>query len=117
MKKLLALGVAATVAAGVALATSGSALAFPPGPPGPPPPHKHFRHGPPAPFFFGFSFGPGIFYQPYTVQPYYAPRVYGSNWDAHVAWCLDHYRTYNPRTNTYFRKVGVPAVCVSPFGY
>lgn len=120
MKKLLSLGVAAAVFTGAALAAAGSASAFP-YPPGPPPPHKHYKHyghPAPAPFFFGFSFGPNLFYQPYMYQPYYVqPRVYGGNWNLHVSWCLDHYRTYNPHTNTYFRKVGVAAVCVSPFSY
>ncbi len=48
------------------------------------------------------------------------PRYYGTyrhfrGYSPHVAWCLDRYRTYNPATNTYFRKPGVPAVCRSPF--
>ncbi len=53
----------------------------------------------------------------YGYPPPYRPyhhRYYG-RYSPHVAWCLDHYRTYNPATNTYFRKRGVPAVCYSPY--
>lgn len=45
------------------------------------------------------------------------PRYYGyyRGYNPHVAWCLSHYRTYNPATNTYFIRPGVPAVCYSPY--
>ena len=46
------------------------------------------------------------------------PRYYGGYYrgsSPHVAWCANHYRTYNPATNTYFAKPGVPAVCYSPY--
>ncbi len=62
-------------------------------------------------------------YSPYQPQPYpyYGYRQpynygYGAARSSHVDWCLNRYRTYNPATNTYFRKPGVPAVCYSPFG-
>lgn len=115
MKKPAAFGLALAVAAGMALAMGGIASA------NPPPPPKHHPH---SNFSFGFSIGPGFFwpYQPYYYQPpppvYLAPGPYAtSRWDLHVQWCLAHYRTYNPGTNTYFWKVGVPAVCVSPYSY
>lgn len=66
----------------------------------------------------------GNYYYGYPPPPpprpygYYgrAPGYYGGYGNAHVDWCLNRYRTYNPATNTYFRKPGVPAVCHSPFG-
>ena len=56
-----------------------------------------------TPFFFGLQFGPQ--YQQY-------PRFAGN---PHIQWCASHYKTYNPYTNTFFIKKGVPAVCVSPY--
>jgi hypothetical protein len=49
---------------------------------------------------------------------YPPPRGYYrhySGYSPHVAWCVSHYRTYNPATNTYFRARGVAAVCYSPY--
>jgi hypothetical protein len=34
---------------------------------------------------------------------------------SHTAWCEWRYKTYNPATNTYFARPGVPAVCHSPY--
>jgi BA14K-like protein len=109
MNKIAALGLAATMAAG-AMMVSGQASADY----WPHPMHHHhsnFYFG--SPFFFGFSVGPQFRY----MDPY--PRYYGySNYgysDLHVQWCLGRYRTYNPATNTFFIKKGVPAVCVSPY--
>jgi hypothetical protein len=36
---------------------------------------------------------------------------------SHVAWCDWRYQTYNPATNTYFIRPGVPAACHSPYAY
>ena len=64
--------------------------------------------------FFGSMWGMP---EPYDVEPYYVEPYpyYGST--AHIAWCLAHYKTYNPATNTFFIRRGVPAVCVSPYPY
>ena len=51
------------------------------------------------------------------VYPRVYPRVYSYRWSRHVQWCSWRYKTYNPATNTYFRKKGVPAVCRSPYSY
>ncbi len=58
----------------------------------------------------------GYYYGDYPPPPP-PPRYYGGyrDYDPHVAWCLGHYRTYDPATNTYFRRPGVPAVCYSPY--
>lgn len=121
MKKIISLALAALMAAATVTAVSGEAAAKPK--------HWHnnyFPHGNPysynnlypqgnyfafsgAPFFFGFSIGPQYQYH----QPRYLYRV----GNPHVQWCLNHYRTYNPATNLFFIKKGVPAVCVSPFSY
>jgi hypothetical protein len=34
----------------------------------------------------------------------------------HVAWCEDHYRSYNPRTNTWIAYGGDERECMSPYG-
>ena len=122
MKKIVAFGLCALVAAGAMTAVSGSASAKPMWMYQQHPPmmfyqHHHRRH-PSATFYFstpllfGFSFGPQLYsYQ--TYQPLYPYQAYSMN--PHVDWCLTHYRTYNPATNLFFVKKGVPAVCVSPF--
>ena len=33
----------------------------------------------------------------------------------HVQWCLDHYRSYNPRTNTWVSYGGEVNECISPY--
>ncbi len=34
---------------------------------------------------------------------------------AHVQWCMNRYRTYDPGSDTYFPRVGVRARCSSPY--
>ena len=127
MKKLFALGLAAVIAAGAISTTASEAAAKPWGyyPYSGPlfGPSRSFgpRNG--ATLFFGspgfsFSFGAPV-YRSYP-RPFYrtfrAPMYRVSN--PHVAWCFRHYpNTYNPATNIYFVKKGVPAVCISPFSY
>jgi hypothetical protein len=72
--------------------------------------HRH-NGGWVAPFVFGSVLGYGLG-SAYYNQPYYGSGYYG---DAHVQWCMDRYRTYNPATNTYFVRRGVQAVCYSPY--
>jgi hypothetical protein len=48
-----------------------------------------------------------------TVPVYPAPGVYGHS--AHVQWCMNRYRTYDPRTDTYVPRIGVRARCNSPY--
>ncbi|MDX3928254.1 MAG: BA14K family protein [Shinella sp.] len=49
----------------------------------------------------------------YHARRYYRPRPYRGN--AHVRWCLNRYRTYNPATNRYHAGGGVYRVCYSPY--
>ena len=65
--------------------------------------------------FNDFGFFPNVGVIPDYVEPYPYYPYYLSN--PHIAWCLAHYRTYNPATNTFFIRRGVPAVCVSPYSY
>ena len=45
---------------------------------------------------------------PLTVLP--------SDFDsAHIEWCLEHYRSYNPRDNTFMSYSGRVRECDSPF--
>ncbi|MFN3718298.1 MAG: BA14K family protein [Rhizobium rhizophilum] len=64
---------------------------------------------------------------PVYVEPGYRPRprppVYddpgyrppGRAWQRHVDWCLNRYRSYNPRTNQFLSSSGYYKVCRSPF--
>ena len=61
---------------------------------------------------YGYRYGYGYGYPPPPPRRYY--RYYRGP-SPHVSWCLSHYRTYNPATNTYFARPGVPAVCYSPY--
>ena len=47
---------------------------------------------------------------------YYAPR-YRRGGSRHVQWCLDHYRSYNVRTNTWISYSGEVRQCRSPYRY
>jgi hypothetical protein len=111
MKKIAALGLAGLVAASSLAVTAGTASAMPPGPP-PPWIHHHHPHGGwgggwgwGGPFLFGLGVGT-LYSNSYGYQ-------YG--WDDHVRWCATHYRTYNPSSDTFFIRPGVPARCVAPF--
>ena len=47
------------------------------------------------------------------------PPVYARpsrSWDRHIDWCLDRYRSYNPRTNQFLSSSGYFKTCRSPFG-
>lgn len=100
MKKILALGLAAATALG-ALAMSSGADARPMFWPHPHPyPAPFFWSHPHSGFYLNFNFGPS--YPRYVINP-------------HVRWCLENYRTYNPHTDTFHPKIGVTAVCVSPW--
>ncbi len=45
------------------------------------------------------------------------PAYYGGWSRRHVAWCLDRYRSYNPRTNTWVSYSGEVRQCISPYSY
>lgn len=43
-------------------------------------------------------------------------RYYGGYGGNHVEWCLNRYRSYNVRTNTWVSYSGYVRQCVSPYG-
>jgi hypothetical protein len=118
MKKILAAFLATAVGVGGLTVTAGEASAKQ----WHPKRHHHYHqrhHGPnffAGPFFLGLGLGFAAprYYRTYPAYPAYPAYGYGN---AHVQWCLSRYRTYNPATNTYFIRKGVPAACVSPYSY
>jgi hypothetical protein len=100
--------------------------------------HRHWRHHGGSGIFLGFGLSP--FYSPFYGNPYYggygyggygyggygygygypyyAPRYYRPvSSSRHVRWCLDRYRTYNVRTNTFRGYDGYLHRCRSPYRY
>lgn len=51
----------------------------------------------------------------YYRPRYERPRYYGGGRSAHVRWCLNRYRTYDPYSNRYHAGGGVYRVCYSPY--
>lgn len=43
------------------------------------------------------------------------PRYERSAWRAHVNWCLDRYRSYDPNSDTFVGFDGYEHRCVSPY--
>ena len=41
---------------------------------------------------------------------------YGGYGNDHVSWCLNRYRSYNPRRNTWVSNSGYVRQCISPYG-
>ncbi len=63
----------------------------------------------------GFGCGPrygGYYYGPTIVL---RDRGYGYG-RRHVRWCLNRYRSYNPRSNTWVAYSGRVRQCISPYG-
>ena len=68
-----------------------------------------------SPFYAGYYGGFYGSYDPYyEYYPYYSyvTTVNYGTW--HQQWCRNHYRSYNPATNTYLSYSGVYRVCRSP---
>ena len=56
------------------------------------------------------------YYRPRYYRPRYErPRYYGGGRSAHVRWCSNRYRTYDPYTNRYHAGGGVYRMCYSPY--
>jgi hypothetical protein len=136
MKKILALGVAAAIAAGSATVATTTTASAQPGPrwnqdqewkkwPKKQWNNKwdndwryHRRGGNIWPFVIGGAIGYGIgrSYDYYYDYPPAAYEYSGEYSEAHVRWCLAHYpNTYNPATNLYNPRRGVTAECISPY--
>jgi len=128
-------GLAALVAAGTTLVTMGTASAITPSLAGPAgasqtgtagnvvkagvyiginpwwgryPRYRYRRPG------YGYYHGGYWYARPYWTVPAPAPvpRAYGR---AHVRWCLNHYRSYNPRTNMFLGYDGRYHPCRGPY--
>ncbi len=97
-------GVGAGLAAGAALGLGAGLLLN--RPPPPPPPVYYAPRRPPV-----------VYYAP--APAYYPPPpppVYGRGWtEAHIEWCLDRYRSYNPATNTFTGYDGYQHECRGPY--
>jgi hypothetical protein len=75
-------------------------------------PRFRYRRGPYRHFHGGFYYR-----TPWWTLPLAIPGVVGgySNGSAHVQYCLDKYRSYDPRTNTYLGYDGERHPCRSPY--
>jgi hypothetical protein len=73
---------------------------------------RFFRHH--DDFRFGLGFG---FPLVGLGAPLYADRYYDydDSGRAHVEYCLDRYRSYDPETNTFMGYDGLRHECVSPY--
>ena len=63
------------------------------------------------PYYGGIGLGYGFGYD--DGLDYYNDRYNGGG--SHVQWCLNRYRSYNPRTNTYMGYDGYRHRCNSPY--
>ncbi|TDH38162.1 BA14K family protein [Pseudohoeflea suaedae] len=90
---------------------------FKPNPPKPPKPHNpHHGHGNAAAaaalgIVGGMIIGNAIANQP-AQQPVYTG---GGSSNAHVAWCLNRYRSYDIPSDTYMSHSGYRKYCNSPY--
>jgi hypothetical protein len=106
MKKIAALGAVAAIALTATVAATAGADAKQWHPMYP---QHHYYPQPHGGIYFSMPFF-GM-----QIGPRYPYRYHSSARSLHVQWCASHYKTYNPYTNTFFIKKGVPAVCVSPY--
>jgi hypothetical protein len=76
--------------------------------------HKRFRHkhGRFIHFFNGWWYDDPW----WTYDTAYVGVYAGGYGDAHVQWCINHYRSYNPGNNTFVSFSGEIRECVSPYG-
>jgi hypothetical protein len=76
------------------------------------------RPPPPPPVYYA---APPVYYPAPSPVVYYPtpppPRVYyGRGWtEAHIEWCINRYRSYNPATNTFTGYDGLQHECVGPY--
>ncbi|QIG50441.1 BA14K family protein [Nordella sp. HKS 07] len=76
-----------------------------------------------APFFGGYYGGYGGYGGYYNDYPYYYYRrpyyrpYYRPVGNSHVRWCLNRYRSYSPRSDTFMGYDGRRHYCRSPYRY
>lgn len=74
----------------------------------PPPPRVYYAPAPPPVVYY-----PAPAYYPPPPPP---PVYYDRSWtEAHIEWCLDRYRSYNPATNTFTGYDGFQHECRGPY--
>jgi hypothetical protein len=73
--------------------------------------HYYGGHYYSSPWWYGPSIGFGFTLPGVTLG--LTPGYGGSS--AHVQWCMNRYRTYDPGTDTYIPRVGERAYCNSPY--
>lgn len=73
--------------------------------------HYYGGHYYSSPWWYGPSIGFGFTIPDVTLG--LTPGYGGSS--AHVQWCMNRYRTYDPATDTYIPRVGERAYCDSPY--
>ncbi|MCA1405724.1 BA14K family protein [Ensifer sp. IC3342] len=67
-------------------------------------------------YYYGTRlYGPGYYSYRYYRPDYYSNRYVRGGYNAHVAWCLSRYRSYNPATNRFLTYGGVYKACYSPY--
>lgn len=78
---------------------------------------RHRHRGGGSGVFLGLGFAP--FYQPYYAEPYYAEPYYyaPAGGSRHVRYCLNRYRSYDVRSNTFRGYDGYLHRCRSPYRY
>ena len=76
--------------------------------------HGHYRH-----YNNGYYYGSPwwLLAAPLVAGAYAAPRIYNDDnyGGGHVEWCLDRYRSYDPRSNTFMGYDGYRHECNSPY--
>jgi hypothetical protein len=66
------------------------------------------------PFAVGENIGSNRYYD--DEEDYYDDDYDNGGWDnSHIEWCLNRYRSYNPRNNTWVSYSGRVRECISPF--
>ncbi len=91
---------------------------YPPGPPpayGRPPPPPPGYYPPEPPPGYGRPPPPPGYYRPGPPPGYGRPPPPRNMWNAHVRWCLEHHRSYDPDSNRYIGPGGRYRICQSPF--
>ena len=75
---------------------------------------------PPPPVYYAPAPPPVVYYRApapvYYAPPPPPPVYYDQSWtEAHIEWCLDRYRSYNPATNTFIGYDGYAHECRGPY--
>ena len=98
-------GVGVGLAAGAALGLGAGLLIN-----RPPPPPVYYAPAPPPVVYYRAP--APVYYAPPPPPPVY----YDQSWtEAHIEWCLDRYRSYNPATNTFMGYDGYAHECRGPY--